>query len=284
MRSKSQAVDGRYPIRTLHLAIYLPVLGPLLLSSWPETLEERIAQVATSNMHREAVKDGSANTHTYEQVQRRSHSISAALSAAGVIRSSRVAVLQQPSADWICPLLGIRHAGAGATYIPLDMRSPLERLNTIVSDAKPSAILIHGETVEDIARLQSNAAVINVTDLQDTSDSVKSKAKAATAAAILFTSGSTGVRKGVVLPHSALRTTIEGLTDRYSLGAERVLQQSAYSFDFSLDQMMVGLVDGGSLYIPSPEDRMSPIAIANAIVNENITYTRATPTEYRLGR
>lgn len=51
--------------------------------------------------------------------------------------------------------------------------------------------------------------LINVTDLQDTSDSVKSKAKAATAAAILFTSGSTEVPKGVVLPHCALRNTIE---------------------------------------------------------------------------
>lgn len=72
------------------------------------------------------------------------------------ICEERVAVLQQPSADWICSLLGIRHAGG--TYIPLDMLSPLERLTTIVSAAKPRAILIHGETVEDIARLQSNAA------------------------------------------------------------------------------------------------------------------------------
>ena len=252
--------------------------GPSLRSNWPETLDERIAQVAAKNLHREAVRDSYGNTYSYEQVQRRAHSISTTLSMAGVSRDSRVAVMQQPSADWICSLLGVWHAGA--TYIPLDMRSPSERLATIMSVAKPSAILVHDESVEHLAQLHSDAVIINVNKLEDTPNTAITKAKATTTAAILFTSGSTGVPKGVVLPHSALRNTIEGLATHYKLGAERVLQQSAYSFDFSLDQMMVGLVNGGSLYVPSREDRMNPMAIASIIATEKITYTRATPTEY----
>ena len=252
--------------------------GPSLKSTWPGTLDERIAQVAAKNMQREAVKDSYGTTLSYEAVQHRAQSISTALSAAGVSEDSRVAVMQQPSADWICSLLGVWHAGA--TYVPLDMRNPPERLATIVAAARPSVILIHDETVEDVRELRSGATVINISKLDLSSNTTRTKAKATTAAAILFTSGSTGVPKGVVLPHSALRSTIEGLTTTYRLGAERVLQQSAYSFDFSLDQMMVGLVNGGSLYVPSREDRMNPTAIAGIIATEKITYTRATPTEY----
>jgi hybrid polyketide synthase/nonribosomal peptide synthetase ACE1 len=252
--------------------------GPVLKSTWPETLDERIAQVAANNKDREAVKDSYGTTLSYDEVQRRAQSISAALSTAGISEDSRVAVMQQPSTDWICSLLGLWHAGA--TYVPLDMRNPPERLAVIASAAKPSAILVHDETVEDVQKLHSDAIVINVSKLDISSETTRSKAKATTAAAILFTSGSTGVPKGVVLPHSALRNTIEGLTNQYQLGSERVLQQSAYSFDFSLDQMMVGLVNGGSLYVPSREDRMNPTAIASIVANEKITYTRATPTEY----
>lgn len=252
--------------------------GPVLKSTWPETLDERIAQVATKNMHGEAVKDSYGTTLSHEQVQNRAQSISNALSAVGVSEDSRVAVMQQPSADWICSLLGIWRAGA--TYVPLDMRNPPERLAAIVAAARPSVILIHDETVEDVKGLHSDAVVINVGKLEVSPNTTRTRAKATTAAAILFTSGSTGVPKGVVLPHSALRNTIEGLAATYRLGAERVLQQSAYSFDFSLDQMMVGLVNGGSLYVASREDRMNPMAIASIIATEKITYTRATPTEY----
>ncbi|KAF2268091.1 hypothetical protein CC78DRAFT_565861 [Lojkania enalia] len=252
--------------------------GPALQSEWPDTLSHRIADVAKQYSDREAVKDGSGNAYTYQQLQRRVQAISEALTKVGVKQSSRVAVFQQPSADWVCSLLGIWHAGA--TYIPMDLRNSLPRLAAIAKTAKPTAIICHDETEAKVPELKASAALVNISSLEHSQPITKTRAKATTAAAILFTSGSTGTPKGVILRHSSFQNAIEGLVKQYNIADERVLQQSAFTFDFSLDQMLCGLVNGGSVYVVSKENRGDPVAISNIIATEGITYTRATPSEY----
>lgn len=64
------------------------------------------------------------------------------------------------------------------------------------------------------------------------------------AAAILFTSGTTGVPKGVVLSHAGFVNHIEGLTNTHGLGRETVLQQSSLAFDMSLNQIFMAMAHG----------------------------------------
>jgi hybrid polyketide synthase/nonribosomal peptide synthetase ACE1 len=244
----------------------------------PETLSERIGHVAATNADKLAVKDGYGNSYTYAELQHKAQAIATTLTNAGVQPGTRVAVFQQPSSDWVASLLGIWHAGA--TYIPMDLRSSLGRLADVAASAAPSVILTHDETDAQVVELKTEAKAINISGLEPVTEISKTRAQPKTAAAILFTSGSTGTPKGVIIPHSALRNTIEGLTTQYNLKAERVLQQSAFTFDFSLDQILVGLVNGGSIYVASQEDRLDPLALSRIVSSEKITYTRATPTEY----
>ena len=241
------------------------------------TISHRIAEVAKDNADKEALKDHNDN-YTYQDMQHRVQAVSESLSNAGVQQGSRLAVFQQPSADWVCSLLAIWHVGA--TYIPMDLRNSVSRLAAIAEAAKPSAILCDAETGKDVSELKSTATIINVTGLPNTTYLTETKAKMNTPALILFTSGSTGTPKGIIMHHSALRNTIEGPSKQYSIGAERVLQQSAFTFDFSLDQILCGLANAGSVYVVSKEDRLDPMAISQIIAEEGITYTRATPAEY----
>ena len=252
--------------------------GPQLQSKWPETLAHRIEDIAIQNPEKEALKDGNGLSYTYKQLRQRIDLISGHLFEAGVKTASRVAVFQQPSAEWVCSLLAIWRAGG--TYIPMDLRNSLPRLAAIAKVAKPTVILCHADTEGEVKELSSTATVINISTLGDDVPVIKVQAKANTAATILFTSGSTGTPKGVILHHSALRNTIEGLVDQYGLGAEKVLQQSAFTFDLSLDQILCGLTNGGSVFIATKENRVDPAAIASIIGSEGITYTRATPSEY----
>lgn len=241
------------------------------------TISHRIAEVAKDNADKEALKDHNG-TYTYQDMQHRVQAIGESLSNAEVQQGSRVAVCQQPSADWVCSLLAIWHVGA--TYIPMDLRNSVSRLAAIAEAAKPSAILCDAETEKDVSELKSTATVISVTELPNTTYITETKAKMNTPALILFTSGSTGTPKGIIMHHSALRNTIEGPSRQYNIGAERVLQQSAFTFDFSLDQILCGLANAGSVYVVSQEDRLDPMAISKIIAEEGITYTRATPAEY----
>jgi hybrid polyketide synthase/nonribosomal peptide synthetase ACE1 len=257
----------------------LTLLGPELKLEWSETLSHRITDVATQWPNKEAVKDGNDNSCSYKQLQHRVQAISETLAQAGVTQGSRVAVFQHPSVDWVCSLLGIWHAGG--TYIPMDLKNSLPRLAVIAAAARPTVILCHDETESQVPELKSSAShLINVSSLTHAQPVTNSQAKATGTATILFTSGSTGTPKGVILRHSAFRNTIEGLSRQYALGAEKVLQQSAFTFDFSLDQIFCGLANGGTVYVATKQERADPGAISKIIASENITYTRATPSEY----
>lgn len=252
--------------------------GPELTPDWPETLSHRIMAVAAQYPESIAVKDGVGNELSYLTMQKRIDATSQALTKAGVKSGSRVAVFQEPTADWICSLLGIWHAGG--TYVPMDLRSSLSRLSVVAGSSKPIIILCHDATEQMVPELNSKAKVINVSQLVPSTKTTPSRARLEADAVVLYTSGSTGVPKGIVLRHSAFKNTIYGLTKQYDVGREKVLQQSAYTFDFSLDQILCGLVNGGSVYVVPKASRGDPVEIAKIVLNEDITYTRATPSEY----
>ncbi|KAL5116716.1 hypothetical protein ACEQ8H_005328 [Pleosporales sp. CAS-2024a] len=254
--------------------------GPELISDWPETLPHRIDQITVQKPDHDALVDGSGEKLTYSAMADRVEAIAETLQDAGVGAGSRVLVFQQPTVNWTCSMLAIMRIGA--VYVPLDLRNPINRLATIAKDCEAAAVLTHGQTCDDAPQLQV-AVVINVSTLPSKASApIANRAQADEPAAILYTSGSTGNPKGIVVMHKGLRNEIEGYTKTWGLGAERVLQQSAMTFNHSSDQMYTGLVNGGMVYVVPAEKRGDPIEIAKIVQSQGITYTKATPSEYLL--
>lgn len=229
-----------------------------------------------------AIKDGRGNVLTYAQMDERANSIAAALVKNGAANGGRVGVFQNPTADWICSVVAIFRAGA--VYIPLDLRNPLTRLASIVKAAKPAAILAHSETWEKVEALGgADSRAINVSTLPVSHEPVANLAKADGPAVILFTSGSTGTPKGMHMSHSNLVKHMEVWTKQPTFpenATKLVLQQSAYTFDKSLEQILTPITMGGALYVVPAEQRGDPVSITQIIVSEGVTYTDATPSEY----
>lgn len=256
--------------------------GLNLVSDWPGTLPHRIDQVAQEKQDKVALMDGTGKVLTYSDMMSRIEAIGEALQNAGVGAGSRVLVFQQPAADWTCSMLAVMRIGA--IYVPLDLRNPIARLAAVAKDCEPSAILVDGTTLGDAPQLKAvDARIINVSDLvHGASTHIANRSQPDSPAAILYTSGSTGTPKGIVVTHAGLRNEIEGYTKTWGLGAERVLQQSAFTFNHSSDQMYTGLVNGGMVYIVPTEKRGDPIEITKIVQQQSITYTKATPSEYSL--
>lgn len=251
-------------------------------SSWPPTLSHRVDAMVREHGGEIAIKDGADNTLTYSQMAERVNSIATSLVAALAVDGAKVAVFQEPTSDWICSLLAIFRVGA--VYVPLDLRTPLPRLATIVQKCRPRTILAHGATVNNTPALEApNATIIDISSLP-TSDSkaMPNRAIASSPAVIIFTSGSTGTPKGIVIDHSSLKNQMESYSKEYSIaaGAGMVLQQSAFSFDFSIDQIFSALSNGGGLYVVPAAQRGDPLGITKLMAAERITYTSATPSEY----
>ena len=226
-----------------------------------------------------AIRYGNGNIVTYSEMTIRMNAIATALRSADIRIGSKVAVLQEPSPDWICSILAVMRVGG--VYVPLDLSTAMTRLAVIINDCQPAALLVANDTEQHVTELRAhNLATINVSNVNNDESAVPITASANSVAIILYTSGSTGVPKGILLRHAGLLNWIEPAAQTFNLGPEIVLQQSSSSFDMSFTQVFTALCFGGSVYTLQRCLRADAIAITEIIASEGITFICATPSEY----
>ncbi|THY91639.1 hypothetical protein D6C92_06192, partial [Aureobasidium pullulans] len=248
--------------------------------TWPETMSLRIEDMVKQYPEDLAVRDAFGPGMTYSVMQETVAKISQRILQEGAAYGTRIAVFQEPSALWICSLLAIWTLGC--VYLPLDPKRGLPALSSIVASAQPGLILVSSDTVAESNALADKVPVVNVDRIQEGPrvPPVQNRSKGSGVAVILFTSGSTGKPKGIEVGHAGLVNLLEGYSRSFNVERPAVLQHTTYSFDIALDQILSGLGLGGSLYVASAAERQDPRLLASAIKRMNLSYTKATPSEY----
>ncbi|WP_168702841.1 non-ribosomal peptide synthetase [Gordonia paraffinivorans] len=193
-----------------------------------------------------------ARTWTHGELADEALRVAGALTTAGVGPGDTVIVNLPKSGDQVVAALAI--LAAGAAYVPIAPTQPAARRDRIVSIATPRAVLTND--VEAWAGSDTGAAVLDLATTR-TADPIRPVAVSGDDLAyILFTSGSTGLPKGVQVPHRAAVATITDLVDRYDLGAgDRVLQVSSLEFDLSVFDIFGLLAVGGAVVVPGDDER-----------------------------
>jgi hybrid polyketide synthase/nonribosomal peptide synthetase ACE1 len=241
---------------------------------------DQINEVVARSKDRTAVVDDQGTSLSYSEMMIRSRRLASSLVHNGVQRHQVVGVYLQPGTDSVCSILAIW--SIGSTYLPLDTRVAPGRLQQILADCEPSAILCHDDTIESASELDTNnVPLVNVSALESETGAVLSTVKidADDIAVILYTSGSTGAPKGLPIRHISLVNQTKAITDEFKIGAEVVLQQSAASFDVAMEQILMCLCNGGTLQVASQETRLDPLQITKLIATQKVTWVYATPSE-----
>jgi len=182
---------------------------------------------------------------SYAELDRWSGVVASRLRSAGVAAGTSVGVLLERSVEMVVSWLGVLKAGGA--YVPLDVDYPTGRLEFMLRDAGVSLVLSDGElparlpleglSFVDVCSLDAAAAVARVDSGSGPLD----------AAYIVYTSGSTGEPKGVVVPQRGVVRLVKG-ADYVQLGPEdRVAQGSNASFDAATFEVWGSLLNGGCL-------------------------------------
>ncbi|KAJ5156353.1 hypothetical protein N7492_009156 [Penicillium capsulatum] len=255
--------------------------GPELEVEWPATIVHRVDDIAKNHPEKIALKQEDGPQLTYQCFQDRVATIADELLIKGVTKGSRIGVFQSPSIDLICSLIALLRAGA--SYVPLEKKVGLDRLAAICSEAKPSIILIDSTTLPDVAHLNTVADIVNVEAIGSSGKhSSPILAEPEGEAVVMFTSGSTGVPKGISINHSSYMQQVHACSHTWAIqeGKETILHQSSYAWDMSLYQMLICLCNGGTLVIANSKTRGDPVATSKLIALEKVSTVFATPTEY----
>ena len=186
---------------------------------------------------------------TYGELDHHSRQLSDRLRRRAIGPEIPVGVLSDRRIELVVSALAIWRAGG--VYVPLDPNYPRGRLDAMVGEACPRLVLTGpeqtprstGTPVDALPRLVVDLGVGEHVDpaLEGAGDvPLRSLASAEQAAYILFTSGSAGRPKGVMICHRALAWYCDTAIGHYGLGpGDRLLQMASISFDISMTCMQV---------------------------------------------
>ncbi|ATB48375.1 non-ribosomal peptide synthetase [Corallococcus macrosporus DSM 14697] len=179
-------------------------------------------------------------TLTYAALEARANAVAQALVQRGVTPGTLVALAVERSVGMMAGLLGILKAGAA--YVPLDPAYPRERLAFMLQDSGARVVLTQAHLASTFP--ESEVVLLG----EATLDAFETRSGAL--AYCLFTSGSTGQPKGVLIEHPALANHMAWMNDAMPLGTEdRVLQRTSLSFDASVWELFAPLMAGARLVL-----------------------------------
>lgn len=266
--------------------------GKTIEVPWKGTLTDRVDEVAAEFPGGVAIKDDQGQSFTYVQMIARTMQVTRQLQsvASSLPPGSYVAMLFDPVVDAVCCILAILQLGL--VWIPLDTRNHPGRLRAVVAESRPRVLVCHNATRKLAQKISADVDSTLILGIDDDDDkdnnnilvpqvTVRDNSnRSHQPAMILYTSGSTGVPKGVVLTHGGLVNQIYGTTVTLRLGRETTLQQSPLGFDLMLDQIFLALCNGGTIVIVGKSGRGNPAHMANLMVRHGVTLTHFVPSEY----
>lgn len=241
-----------------------------------------------------AVVDPDGSSVTYRQLNDCADRISGFLLARGLQPGDRVGLVQPKSVTGVCAIFGILKARCA--YVPVDSSAPAARIRSILGNCQVRAVFASPSCAEVVADIETVVVTGTSTGQASSSSSpgvfawgkvVEHEPGRALPASrhrddvayILYTSGSTGVPKGVTLTHDNALSFVDWCTSVFNPDEhDRFSSHAPFHFDLSISDLYLSLKHGSRLYLISEELGKNPGKMAAFIASNQLTVWYSTPS------
>ena len=253
--------------------------APLPFTSVPEWFEHQVRATpdATALIFDE-------QPITYAELNGRANRLARVLQSLGIGPDKVVAFCQARTPELIVTLLAVMKSGGA--YLPIDRDLPYERQAHMLRDAQPTVLLTERAFCDALPATDAAVFVVDVEQERIAAESdadLPSHITGENLVYILYTSGSTGLPKGVEISHRALVNLLASVQGWPGLTAQDVLIAiTTVSFDIAGVEIFLPLVTGARFVLLNRDDAGDGFRILHHLEKQKATVLQATPSTWRM--
>ena len=272
----------------------IQIIGPEELkqiSRWNSTIPENLESLVQDLISEQVLRQPDApavcawdGDFTFKELDNLSSRLALHLSSLGVRPEveTKVALCFDKSKWYAVAMLAV--VKAGGACIGLLPTHPVKRLEAIIQDCNAQIILAAPQHIDLFDGIMVNCNTLAVEPSlfeslpqQGNIQGSLPKVLPSNPAFVLYTSGTTGKPKGIVIEHAAFVTSSQAFGSKWGITpGSRVFNFASHSFDVSVSDIFTTIIRGGCVCIPSEEDRMNNFA--NAMHRMRVNWVCLTPT------
>lgn len=215
---------------------------------------------------------------TYKQLHDYSSNIAEELVKRGVKPNTLIAIVMEKGWEQIVGIISVLYSGAA--YLPIDPTVPKERLDYLLNSGEVDVILTQTWLKDNIV-WPDDIAVIDINNAYGSERAMNSciiRQEIEDLAYVIFTSGTTGTPKGVMINHKGAINTIMDINRRIGMNQlDRVLALSNLNFDLSVYDVFGPLICGGAVVIPESDLTKDPQHWLDLLSRYQVTVWNSVP-------